>query len=211
MAQPELPNRFNALYYLLFQSRRPMRLVNTISFFRVAAFPVFIFLLITKNLDVFKWLILVSFITDAVDGYLARKFNVISVLGSRLDSLGDDLTVLAAILGLFVFEFPFLAAHWEPIAGVLLLFFIQSVYAWIRYQKLTSFHTYFAKTAAICQGIFLCAMFFLDEPFMELFYATLIITALELIEEIIMVAYLPQWKADVRGLYWVFRDHRKME
>ena len=201
-------DRFNPLYYLLFQSRRAMRIVNFITFFRIAAFPVFLVLLYFRNLEVFKWLLFAGFMTDAIDGYLARKFKVNSILGSRMDSVGDDLTVLAAILGLLVFRLDFMREQWIIIAALLLLFFVQTGYALARYQRITSFHTYLAKTAAVFQGFFLCGMFFFDEPLYWLFYGTAAITGIELMEEIIMVALLPTWKSDIRGLYWVLKDRK---
>jgi CDP-diacylglycerol--glycerol-3-phosphate 3-phosphatidyltransferase len=48
-------------------------------------------------------------------------------------------------------------------------------------------------------------MFLFDRPAYWLFYTTALITALELIEEIIIVFFLREWKTNVRGLYWVLR------
>lgn len=192
--------RFNPLYYLLFQARRPIRIVNITSFFRVAAFPVLMVMLWIGNLEAFKWLILASFLTDALDGFLARKLKATSILGSRLDSLGDDLTVFAAFLGILGFRWAFVREEWPLITLTWFLFFVQLGYAVLKYQKPTSFHTYGAKAAAVLQGVFLCSIFFLDTTLYSLFYATVLVTCLELIEETIMVAVLPSWRSDVRGL-----------
>jgi CDP-diacylglycerol--glycerol-3-phosphate 3-phosphatidyltransferase len=194
-----------SVYYLLVKARRPVRLVNAITFFRVAVFPFFILVLILQRIDIFKWLLLISFFTDALDGFLARKLKANSILGSRLDSIGDDLTVLAGLLGMFVFRWEFLKTAWIPIVVVLGIFIIQTLYALFKYQKTTSFHTLGAKTAAMLQGTFLCSLFFFDEPVLWLFYAALVVTALELVEEIVMVTVLPKWKSDVLGIYWALK------
>ena len=68
---------------------------------------------------------------------------------------------------------------------------------------MTNFHTWLAKTAALLQGIFLLLTFFTGQPYLLLFYTAAIVTMLELIEEIILVYLLPEWKMNVRGLYWV--------
>jgi hypothetical protein len=49
-------------------------------------------------------------------------------------------------------------------------------------------------------------MFFLPEPLMPLFYAAIAVTAIDLIEEIIIVFILPEWRTDVKGIYWVMKE-----
>jgi cardiolipin synthase len=85
------------------------------------------------------------------------------------------------------------------------LYMLQIVLALIRYGKISSFHTYAAKIAAISQGIFLILFFFLPQPLFILFYLTAVITILDLAEEIILVIILPQWETNVKGLYWVIK------
>jgi phosphatidylglycerophosphate synthase len=74
-------------------------IINGITLYRLIAAPFLLILAFLKETDVFKWLLAVSFFTDAIDGYLARKYKVVSVMGAKLDSWGDDLTVIAATVG----------------------------------------------------------------------------------------------------------------
>jgi len=126
-------------------------------------------------------------------------------MGSRLDSIGDDLTVLVGIIALFVTKLEFIKEQKFIFLLLLVLFLVQTIYALTRYGKMTNFHTYLAKTAALLQGIFLLVTFFSDEPDLILFYAAAIITILELIEEIILVKILPNWETNVKGVYWVLK------
>jgi CDP-diacylglycerol--glycerol-3-phosphate 3-phosphatidyltransferase len=190
----------------LLKASHVVKLINLITLYRIIAFPVLLVFIFTHRLDIFKWLIIISFLTDAVDGFLARKFKANSILGAKLDSIGDDLTILAAIIGLVVFKMEFLKKEWLIFAIPLFFFFIQLIAAFIRYGKMSSFHTYLAKTAAILQGLFLCSMFLFSNPTYALFYATALVTLLELIEEIVIVIVLPEWKTNVRGLYWVLKN-----
>lgn len=192
----------------LFKARGPVMWINAITLYRIIAFPVLIVLIVVNRFDIFKWMLIISFFTDAVDGMLARKYKANSVLGAKLDSIGDDLTILAAVIGLAVAKLEFLIKHWIIFAIPLSLFFIQVVAAFIRYRMMSSYHTYLAKTAAILQGFFMCSMFLFDQPVYWLFYTTAIVTTLELIEEIIMVFVLREWKTNVHGLYWVLRENR---
>lgn len=180
--------------------------INGITLYRIVAAPFLLLLLFTGQYDIFKWLLGVSFFTDLIDGYLARKYKVTSVLGTRLDSIGDDLTVLAGVIALFVLKGMFIKQHIIVFIILLVLFLVQIIFAFIRYRKMTNFHTYLAKTAALLQGIFLIITFFTDQPNLILFYAAAIVTMLELIEEIILVSLLKHWKANVKGIYWVLKE-----
>lgn len=181
-------------------------LINGITFYRVIAAPFLVYLIIAGKYDIFKWLLAVSFFTDLIDGYLARKFKVTSILGTKLDSIGDDLTVLAGIIGLFIINPEFILQHKYFFLIPFVLLVLQITYALIRYKKMTTFHTYLAKIAAILQGVFLILFFLMSEPILILFYAAVFITSIELIEEIILVYLLPEWETNVRGLYWKLKE-----
>ena len=180
--------------------------INGITLYRIIAAPILLVLLFTKQYEIFKWLLAVSFFTDLIDGYLARKFKVTSILGTKLDSIGDDLTVLVGLIALFIMKLEFIKQHMIVLIILLVLFLVQTSYAFIRYKKMTNFHTYLAKTAALLQGVFLILAFFTQEPSLILFYAATIVTMLELIEEIILIRLLPEWQANVKGIYWVLKN-----
>ncbi len=161
------------------------------------------------KVTLFGWLLAFSFFTDAIDGYLARKFKVISVAGAKLDSVADDLTILTAIIGMLVLKIDFVKSEITLVVILISLYIIQNALALIRYRKISSFHTYSAKVAAVLQGCFLILMFLLPEPVYFLFYIAAAFTILDLIEEIILVLIIPKWKANVKGLYWVLKKNHK--
>lgn len=183
-------------------------LVQSITIYRIVAAPVLIALVIFGQYDLFKWLLPVSFFTDLIDGYLARKFRVQSELGSKLDSIGDDLTFLAATIGVFVFKLDFILAHIIWVSVMLGLYFLQLSLSLIKYRKITSFHTYLGKTATLFQGLFLIFIFILPEPLYFLFYLAAVITILDLAEEIVIIFYLKDWQSNVKGMWWVMRDQK---
>lgn len=185
--------------------------INGITLYRIVAAPILLILIFTGQFDIFKWLLGISFFTDLIDGFLARRYKVASVLGTRLDSIGDDLTVLVAVIALFVTKMEFIKEQKVIFIILLSLFLIQTLYAFTRYGKITSFHTWLAKTAALLQGVFLLHVFFTDKPNLILFYGAAIITILELTEEIILVSLLPDWQTNVKGIYWVLRKKKQRD
>jgi CDP-diacylglycerol--glycerol-3-phosphate 3-phosphatidyltransferase len=185
--------------------------INGITLYRIIAAPFLLILLFSGQCDIFKWLLGVSFFTDLIDGFLARRYKVASILGTRLDSIGDDLTILVAMTGLVIVKPDFIIQEIVIFGILFFLFVFQISYSFIRYGKMTNFHTYLAKTAALLQGIFLLLVFFTDEPSKPLFYAAAIVTMLELIEEIILVRLLPEWEANKKGLYWLIKKKSRNE
>jgi CDP-diacylglycerol--glycerol-3-phosphate 3-phosphatidyltransferase len=177
--------------------------VNGITLWRVVMAPLVIFLAIKGDEGLFKWLLAISFLTDAVDGILARRYHISTKTGARLDSMGDDLTILAGFAGMLVFHFDFVRQELIPLVILAGLFFLQVVLALYRYGKMTAFHTILAKGAAILQAVFLLTMFFWPEVQKLLFYAAAALTVLDLAEEIVLVMLLREWRADVKGLYWL--------
>ena len=76
-------------------------LPNLISMGRLAGVPLFLWLVLGPEADVWALVVLmVSGFTDWLDGYLARKLDQASRLGEILDPVADRLYILAAVIGL---------------------------------------------------------------------------------------------------------------
>jgi CDP-diacylglycerol--glycerol-3-phosphate 3-phosphatidyltransferase len=91
------------------QPRRPsirqdaINLPNLLTFLRIALIPVVLFLLADGTPRANFWsaiVYIVSAITDALDGWLARRQGLISILGKFLDPLADKLLVMATLVWL---------------------------------------------------------------------------------------------------------------
>jgi len=66
---------------------------NILSFFRLCLIPVIVWLYCFKQSYFFATLVLLlSGITDIIDGYIARRFHMVSDLGKILDPVADKLT-----------------------------------------------------------------------------------------------------------------------
>jgi CDP-diacylglycerol--glycerol-3-phosphate 3-phosphatidyltransferase len=209
MKESQQPKEFKDIPELLFRSRPAVRVINFITVYRIVTFPLLVILALVENMNAFKWLLLVSFFTDAIDGFLARRYNATSILGSKLDSIGDDLTIAAAMVGLLITRMQFVKEQAAVFAFLFLLFLLQVGMSFYRYQKISTFHTYLAKTAAVVAALFLLSVFFLKEISYPLFYTAAAITATELLEEITLVFLLPEYQSNVKGLYWVLKKGRK--
>ncbi|WP_296381554.1 CDP-alcohol phosphatidyltransferase family protein [Winogradskyella sp.] len=178
------------------------------SFYRILAAP-FLLLLIYLDLRlIFACFLLISYSTDAIDGFLARKLKIVSPRGSQLDSFGDQITLIIGLIGLFYFETDFIKTNLTLIIIAFVPYIIQMFIAYLKYGKATAFHTYLAKISAVMQSAFiLFSLFFYPEY--TLFYIMIVIGLLETFEEITLIFMYGNWTSDVKGIYWAYRDKRR--
>lgn len=189
-------------------SLKAFNIADWFSFYRIVAIPVLAVALIWGSREMFTWLLLISYSTDAIDGQLARRLNLCSARGAQLDSLGDQLTLVAGLVGLWVYESGFVYHYIWPIGLALTLYLLQMVIALFKYGKATAFHTYMAKTSALLQGIFvLWALFFGPETW--LFWTVIVMGVLETAEEITLIFMYETWVKDVKSYFWALRDPRR--
>ena len=79
---------------------------NILSFFRICLIPVIVWLYcIEERFGIAGWLLILSWETDIVDGFIARTFHMVSELGKVLDPVADKLTQ-AAMLVCLILRFP---------------------------------------------------------------------------------------------------------
>jgi len=71
-----------------------------LSFIRLALIPGFLIFVITERYVLALTVLMVSSVTDFLDGYLARRLNQTSRLGKVLDPAADRLYILSTLLGL---------------------------------------------------------------------------------------------------------------
>lgn len=93
------------------------KLPNLLTLVRIALIPLFVYVflwedgMIQADIDMMEKtngyllaaiIVVVSGLTDAADGYIARKFNMITDLGKALDPFADKLTQAAVVVCLVI-------------------------------------------------------------------------------------------------------------
>ena len=187
---------------------KTLNIADWFSFYRILAFPVLAVLLFMGERQWFTWFLLVSYSTDAIDGFLARRLNLSSARGAQLDSIGDQLTLVIGLLGLLIFENEFIRTNLLLIAIAFVPYLVQMAIAFKKYGKATAFHTYLAKVSAVLQAVFILWTLFYG-PVYWLFYLMIVIGILETLEEITLIFMYGRWVEDVKGIYWALKDERR--
>jgi cardiolipin synthase len=83
-------------------SSRIFTVPNILSFIRLLLVPVFLVLIIAGRDGLALLVLVVSSVSDFLDGVIARRFRQVSRLGQLLDPAADRLFIFAALVGLAI-------------------------------------------------------------------------------------------------------------
>lgn len=190
----------------VYHKMKRLNIADYFSIYRLVALPIIIGAIILEKRTATGILLLISFLTDAIDGYIARKRQMESSRGAKLDSIGDFLTLIAGFIAFALFETEFLKDHLWIIILSFSLFILQMIIALIKFKMLTSYHTFLAKITAVLFAVFL-VITPIAAPFKFLFYLSFVISIAEALEEIVITLILKEPQENVKGLYWMLKTH----
>lgn len=114
---------------------------------------------LTGHRDAFFILIIVSFVTDLVDGPIARWSGSESEFGARLDTTADASTILVGIFGLYLFEKNTLWPELPWFCLFLASYGAAAIACQIKFGRLPAYHLYLSKAAAFCAAVFFVWLF----------------------------------------------------
>ncbi len=148
-----------------------------------------------------SFVIMLSYIiiTDILDGWIARAYNMVSDFGANLDSLGDIVFYLSLVPSLF-FLWPshFQQAQWFVIVGIF-SFLLPFIICLIKFKTMPSFHTWSAKFAAIVLPPVLFMWFYMNWAIAAKCYSMYII--LVALEHCFIILKLQHWQSNVRSFF----------
>ncbi len=180
-------------------------LPNVLSGYRLVAFPYLIYLVYSRQEALFSVLIVVNLLTDILDGWIARRFNLQTELGAQLDSLADYGTYVAAFYGLHAFKQDELG-DWMNLVWAFVAFISAFlVLSFVKFKRSPSLHLYSTKIGGYLQGFLFIWLFTWG------FWAPYFVFALgwgiaSFTEGMAVLLLLPEMRSNQRGLYWVLRQ-----
>jgi cardiolipin synthase len=177
---------------------------NLLSLFRLSSAPVLLLFAYRGWGTAFLALYGVALITDIVDGKLARWLKQTSLLGSKLDSWGDFAIYMSVPLDALWLRPDFVREQRFTFAAIVLAYTVPVLIGFLRYRRLTSYHTRGAVLSAYLVGAASFVMF-AGGPSWPLQLAAAVLVLAEL-EEIAITAVLPRWTANVPTLAHALRS-----
>ncbi len=79
-----------------------MNIPNTISLGRIFIVPMCVWLILREAIAPAFWLFMAAAISDAVDGFIAKRFNCVTKLGGYLDAIADKTLLVSIFVSLGV-------------------------------------------------------------------------------------------------------------
>ena len=128
------------------RTNRVWTVPNLLSMARLAGVPLFLWLVLGPEADAWALaLLMLSGVTDYLDGYLARRLNQRSTLGEILDPVADRLYILAVVIGLALRE---IVPWWVAIILPLRDLFLWGLVPFLRTRGYSALPVHFLGKAA---------------------------------------------------------------
>lgn len=155
---------------------------NKLSFIRII-FSLLLFF--TKPLSYLFFIIyLICSISDVLDGYVARKYNLVTDFGAKLDSIAD----MTMFLSLIIVLLPVLNFTLEIYVLILIIVILKiasAIYCYIKFKKLSTIHSYLNKITGLL--IILIPILLIFAPSENLITFICIIATIAAIEELSLI------------------------
>jgi cardiolipin synthase (CMP-forming) len=182
---------------------------NVLSGYRIVAFPVIMWTIYTGEKHFFITLLLINLITDILDGLIARTFKLETEFGAKLDSFADLGSYILAFTGMIVLENTFVSQHIAVFLIMMSLYASTQITSLIRFKRTTCLHLYSSKATGYAQGIFMFTYFFIGYNSWY-FYFMIMLSCIAYSEALVIVLSLPAMRPNVKGIYFMLRDNKRI-
>ncbi len=183
----------------------PINIPNMLSLYRLFSFPIILLIALYGEETLFVILLVTNLITDILDGFIARRFNLQTEIGAVIDSTADLGTYILAILGIFLFKMEDFNGHWIIFGTYLFLFILLHITAFSKFGKMPAYHLYSWKIGGYIQGGFFFVLFCFQFNVIY-YYIAIGWGILSCLEHLAVQFILNKPKPNAKGLYWVLKN-----
>ena len=183
--------------------RTRLTVPNLLTGFRFVAAPIMLWLAWHDYGLAFMSLLAVAFLTDMLDGFVARLTGQVTQFGATLDSWADVITYLTIAVSCW-WLWPVIVERELLYVGLIVASCLLPAGAGlIKYGRFTSYHTWGVKLAAASMGLTLYILFF-GGPVWP-FRLAAIVCILAAFEEIAITLLLSEPESNVRSFWDVLK------
>ena len=180
---------------------------NLLSCFRFIAAPFLLGFAWFANKPAFLILLALVFLSDALDGFIARLTHQVSELGAILDSWADVITYLTIALSAW-WLWPETVKR-ESLYVLLIInsYLLPAIIGIVKFGSFTSYHTFTVKCAAVAMSVSLYILFL--SGWVWAFRVSTFICTVAAIEEISITLILKKKQSNISSLWNVLQNSRQ--
>lgn len=192
------------------QSR--LTLPNLLTGFRFVASPVLLWLAWHSYPIAFMGLLAITFLTDMLDGMIARLTGQVTQFGATLDSWADVITYLTIAICCWWLWPDVVRRELFYVGLIVASCLLPALVGFLKFGRFTSYHTWAVKIAVASMGLTLYVLFLSGPAWPFRLAAVLCIVAA--IEEIVITWLLSEPESNLRSVWDVLkrsaRDNRRI-
>ena len=190
-------------------TRVPLALV----YLRFLLAPVMLLLAVYQPLPAaFAVCLVAAFLSDFLDGVIARRLGVATTDLRRLDSCADTVFWLAALAAAWIRYPQVIHEHWLPMLSLLLLEALRNLLDLIKFRREASYHMWSAKLWALTLFLAFVMLLAVGEasPWVSIAIAVGLLSDME---GLLISLVLTRWQHDVPTLahVWRLRTHPSVD
>jgi phosphatidylglycerophosphate synthase len=181
-----------------------LTLPNLLTGFRFLAAPGLLWLAWHGYPIAFMALLAAGFLSDLLDGIVARWMGLTSEFGAILDSWADVINYLTIAVGCWWLWPEIVTRELLYVGMIIASCLLPALAGFSKFGCFTSYHTWSVKIAAACMGISLYILFFGGPvwPFRMAAYVCVIAAC----EEILITLLLPSPRSNVTTIWCVIKN-----
>ena len=176
---------------------------NLLSALRIALMPAVLMTAVGGSRRWFAGLLVVALLTDALDGFLARRLRAQSELGRKLDSWADYLTMITGIAGIAILWPAIMQRELAWVTTGLVAFFAVVIYGFVRLGRAPCYHTWASKVLAVSCGLSMIPL--LAEWSAMPFHVAMALLVACGVEELAIALLVPQHTGEVPTVWHAWR------
>ncbi len=178
---------------------------NYITILRLLSIPV-LWIFFNKGLIIFIGIgMILGSLSDLLDGYLARKLDQTTSLGSKLDTLADNLLLASACIWLYFLKPEVITNNKTIFAAWIVLYAISILIGIIKFKCFPHLHLYSSKIATGACYTFFIITFLFDCASDSFFIATLCLAIVSRTEIIVILLIESEYKDNVGSILNIFK------
>ncbi len=176
-------------------------LPNLVTGLRLGSIPVIWAFAVAGNALVVGAGVFFGWLTDALDGFLARTLNAESVWGSRFDSLADTLLFISALAWVGMLRPGFFAEHWLVLSVWLTIGAVGYLVGWVRFRRVADTHLYSAKMANFVGLTFAASLLIFETYPVAVFYGVIALCIWASSEMLLIFAFAERMDPSLRSVF----------